>query len=104
MALDPAELGAREAQFMIREGSLSPVTLVEACLERIRAHDRTLEAWVHVDAAGALATARTRETEARAGRGRGAMHGVPVGIKDIFDVAGMPTRAGAQAHAHRTPS
>jgi len=104
MALDPAELGAREAQFMIREGSLSPVALVEACLERIRAHDRTLEAWVHVDAAGALATARTRETEARAGRWRGALHGVPVGIKDIFDVAGVPTRAGAQAHAHRTPS
>src|SRR5262245_29071429 len=104
MATDPADLGAREAQFMIREGALSPVALVEACLRRISAHDGRLEAWVHVDSEGALALAREREAEARAGRWRGSLHGIPVGIKDIFDVAGMPTRAGAGPHAHRRPS
>src|SRR5262245_29629100 len=104
MATDPADLGAREAQFMIREGALSPVALVEACLRRISAHDGRLEAWVHVDSEGALASAREREAEARAGRWRGSLHGIPVGIKDIFDVAGMPTRAGAGPHAHRRPS
>ena len=57
----PTDLTAREAQLMIREGALSPVALVEACLARIRALDPTLQAWVHVDEAGALATAKERE-------------------------------------------
>jgi aspartyl-tRNA(Asn)/glutamyl-tRNA(Gln) amidotransferase subunit A len=103
MASDPSGLTAREAQFLIREGALSPLALVEACLARIRDHDATLKAWVHVDTAGALATAREREIEVGTGRLRGPLHGVPVGIKDIFHVAGMPTRAGAKAHAHTTP-
>ncbi|HET7342423.1 MAG TPA: amidase, partial [Methylomirabilota bacterium] len=52
----------------------------------------------------ALATARERQAEARAGRVRGPLHGVPVGIKDIFDVAGMPTTAGAREFAHTRPT
>src|SRR5215470_1885796 len=94
-SVDPALLGAREAAFMMRSGALSPVALVEACLGRIRAHDAVLQAWVHVDEAGARAAAQACEAEARAGRSRGPLHGLPVGIKDIIDVAGMPTRAGA---------
>src|SRR5204862_54762 len=58
---------------------------------------------VRVADAGALAAAKGRDAEARAGRGRGPLHGVPVGIKDIFHVAGMPTRAGAKAFAHSEP-
>jgi aspartyl-tRNA(Asn)/glutamyl-tRNA(Gln) amidotransferase subunit A len=83
---------------------VSPVELVEACLARIRALDAELEAWAHVDAEGALAVARERESEARAGRLRGPLHGVPVGVKDIFDVAGMPTTGGAKSFAHTRPS
>lgn len=95
------ELGARQAAQAIRAGRLSPVALVEACLARIKALDGELRAWVHVDEAGALALARECEAEAQARRFAGALHGVPVGIKDIIDVAGMPTTAGARAWAHR---
>jgi len=92
---EPTSLGVREAAEAIRKGVLSPVELVEACLARIGALDGDLRAWAHVDAAGALAIAGERESEARAGRLRGPLHGVPVGVKDIFDVAGMPTTGGA---------
>src|SRR5881409_2536131 len=101
---EPTRLDAREAADAIRTGAVSPVELVEACLARIRALDVALEAWAHVDADGALAVAREREAEARAGRLCGPLHGVPVGVKDIFDVAGMPTTGGARPFAHTRPS
>ncbi len=97
-------LGAREAARRIREGGLSPVALVEACLERIHAFDGDLRAWAHVDEVGARATAREREAQAREGSLVGPLHGVPVGIKDIFDVAGMPTTGGARPWAHTRPA
>ncbi|MGH7313541.1 MAG: amidase [Candidatus Rokuibacteriota bacterium] len=99
-----AALGARQAAHAIRDGRLSPVALVEACLARIKALDGELRAWVHLDEAGALAWAREREAEAQAKRFAGSLHGVPVGIKDIIDVAGMPTTAGARSWAHRRPT
>lgn len=97
------DLGVTEAAAQVRAGTLSPVALVEACLERIRAHDARLRAWAYVDEAGARAVARECLAEARAGRLRGPLHGVPVGVKDIFHVAGMPTTAGAWPWAHRKP-
>jgi aspartyl-tRNA(Asn)/glutamyl-tRNA(Gln) amidotransferase subunit A len=98
-----SRLGARETARRVREGRLSPVAVVEACLDRIRAVDGAIQAWVHVDEAAALAAARERERDARSGRATGVLHGVPVGIKDIIDVAGMPTTAGARPWAHRRP-
>ena len=100
----PAALGVRDAAAQIRRGTLDPVELAEACLERIRALDGRLAAWVHVDAEGARAAARECATEARGGRFRGPLHGVPLGVKDIFDVAGLPTTAGAAAFAHTRPA
>lgn len=96
-------LGVGEAAAAIRAGTLSPIELVDACLARIRALDRDLKAWAHLDGGGALSTARERLAEARAGRFRGPLHGVPVGVKDIFDVAGMPTTGGAKPFAHTRP-
>jgi aspartyl-tRNA(Asn)/glutamyl-tRNA(Gln) amidotransferase subunit A len=101
---EPTSLGVIAAAEAIRAGSLSPVELVESCLAKIRALDGELKAWAHVDGAGALATARERAAEARARRLRGVLHGVPVGVKDIFDVAGMPTTGGARAFAHTHPT
>ncbi len=98
------DLGVGPAAAEIRAGKLGPVELVEACLERIRALDGRLRAWAHVDEAGARAVANEREQEAKRGRIRGPLHGVPAGVKDIFHVAGMPTTAGAQAWAHRRPA
>jgi aspartyl-tRNA(Asn)/glutamyl-tRNA(Gln) amidotransferase subunit A len=101
---DLSALGAAAALRLIRAGTLSPVALVDACLARIRAADGRLQAWVHVDEAGARAAAEEAARAARAGRLQGVLHGIPVGIKDIIHVAGMPTRAGAPVFAHSLPS
>ncbi|PYM07805.1 MAG: amidase [Candidatus Rokuibacteriota bacterium] len=93
-----------EATRRIREGTLSPVEILESCLARIRAVESTLRAWVHLDEAGARTVARERAQEAEAGRFRGPLHGIPVGIKDIFHIAGMPTTAGAGPFAHEAPT
>jgi aspartyl-tRNA(Asn)/glutamyl-tRNA(Gln) amidotransferase subunit A len=98
------QLGAREAAERIRRGEIASADLTAACLERIAKLEPTVLAWAHLDRDGAMAAARERDAEARAGRPRGPLHGVPVGIKDIFDVAGMPTTAGARAFAHTRPT
>jgi len=99
-----ADLGVREAAERIRRGEVSSAALTEACLARVTALEPQILAWAHLDREGALAAARERDVEARAARLRGPLHGVPVGIKDIFDVAGMPTTAGARAFAHTWPA
>jgi aspartyl-tRNA(Asn)/glutamyl-tRNA(Gln) amidotransferase subunit A len=70
---------------------LSPVELVQALLDRIAALDPRLHAFITVDGDTALDAARLAEREIMAGRTRGPLHGVPVGLKDIIDVAGLPT-------------
>jgi aspartyl-tRNA(Asn)/glutamyl-tRNA(Gln) amidotransferase subunit A len=77
------------AAYAARE--LSPVELVQALLDRIAALDPRLHAFITVDADAALDAARLAEREIMAGRARGLLHGVPVGIKDIIDVAGLAT-------------
>ena len=98
------DLGVREAAERIRRGEIASADLTAACLARIDKLEPKVLAWAHLDRDGALAAARERDAEARAGRVRGPLHGVPVGIKDIFDVAGMPTTAGAKAFAHTQPA
>jgi aspartyl-tRNA(Asn)/glutamyl-tRNA(Gln) amidotransferase subunit A len=99
---DPASLSAVEAARRIADGTLSPSALLEDCLQRIATRDDSVRAWVSVDEAGARATARERTEEARTGHRRGPLHGVPVGIKDIFHVAGMTTTCGAAPAFHTT--
>lgn len=84
-----------EAADAVRRGTWQIVDLVEACLARIEALDGRLRAWVLVDAAGARHQARRLADELAAGADRGPLHGIPVAIKDIVDVAGMPTKAGS---------
>ena len=96
-------LTASEIARRVREGSLSPVEAVEACLKRIEEVEPSVLAWVHVDRKGSLETARKLEGEARAGKLRGPLHGVPVGIKDIIAVSGMVTTNGSGDFAHERP-
>jgi aspartyl-tRNA(Asn)/glutamyl-tRNA(Gln) amidotransferase subunit A len=70
---------------------LSPVELVKALIDRINAHDARVSAFIKVDLEGALDAARAAEKDILAGRTRGPLHGVPVGIKDNIDMAGLPT-------------
>jgi Asp-tRNA(Asn)/Glu-tRNA(Gln) amidotransferase A subunit family amidase len=97
------DLGVGDGAAAIRRGDTTSSELVEACLARIAATDDTLQAWVTVDTAGAAAAARERDADVRAGRALGPLHGVPIGIKDIIDVAGITTTAGAAAFAHTQP-
>jgi aspartyl-tRNA(Asn)/glutamyl-tRNA(Gln) amidotransferase subunit A len=80
-----------EAAHAIAAKELSPVELMQAHLARIEKLDPTLNAFIRLDGDAALAAAKVAETEASAGRLRGPLHGIPVGIKDIIDVAGLPT-------------
>ena len=92
----PFELSVVDAADAIRQGRLSAVDLVEACLSRIDACEEQVQAWVAVDRSGALEAARRLDDEAREGRLRGPLHGVPVGLKDIIHAAGLRTTAGAR--------
>ncbi len=82
-------LGA--ASELIASGALSPVELTAAVLERIARLDPTLHAFLAVLPERALAAARAAETEIAAGRRRGPLHGVPVAVKDLCDLAGTVT-------------
>jgi aspartyl-tRNA(Asn)/glutamyl-tRNA(Gln) amidotransferase subunit A len=85
---------------LIRSGALSPVDLVQRCLERIDAR-RELNAFITVLADRAVADARDAEREIAAGRYRGALHGVPISIKDLIDVEGTPTTSGSAVPARQ---
>jgi len=92
-----------DAAAAIRAGTLSPVALTELCLARIARHDPALGAFVTLRAETALAEARQAEAELRQGLWRGALHGIPIGIKDAIDTAGLRTTLGSRVFATRVP-
>jgi aspartyl-tRNA(Asn)/glutamyl-tRNA(Gln) amidotransferase subunit A len=75
----------------IQARELSPVELTDAFLDRITRLDSQINAFVLLDASAAREQARAAEVEIMAGRWRGPLHGVPFAVKDIYDVAGLPT-------------
>jgi aspartyl-tRNA(Asn)/glutamyl-tRNA(Gln) amidotransferase subunit A len=83
----------------LRQGELSPVELLDFCLERIDRYEGKVKAWVFVDRAGAKEAAEKAHQEIRRGNWRGPLHGIPIGIKDIFDVFDWPTAAGSRLWA-----
>src|SRR5262245_52659995 len=95
---------ASEAANLVREGVISAVDLVEACLARIREVDEQVQAWTFLDPELALAQARAADEFRLSGQPVGPLHGIPVGLKDIIDTADMPTENGSVLHAGRTPS
>ena len=98
------ELSVVEAAAQIREGTISPVALAESLLARIDALDGDLQAWVTIDRDAVLAMARQREAEVQSGAALGPIHGVPVGLKDIFYTEGMLTACGSKVYADFVPS
>jgi aspartyl-tRNA(Asn)/glutamyl-tRNA(Gln) amidotransferase subunit A len=103
-ATDPCFLSIAEAAALIAEKRLSPVELTRAYLDRIERLNGTLKAYVRVLHDEALADARAAESEIAAGRYRGPLHGIPIGLKDIYDTAGVPTECGSKVCLGRTPA
>jgi aspartyl-tRNA(Asn)/glutamyl-tRNA(Gln) amidotransferase subunit A len=99
-----SELTATEAALRIRQRDLSPTGLVEALLQQIDRIEPEVQAWVTLDRSGALATAQQLATEAERGSIRGPLHGVPIGIKDIYYTAGMKTTCGSRIFADQVPN
>lgn len=97
------ELSATQAAADIARGVASAEDYTRACLERIAAIEGEVQAFAHIDADYALAQARALDRHKADGGRIGALHGVPVGIKDIFDTADYPTECGSKALAGRRP-
>lgn len=99
----PHTLTIAAAAEQIRARRLSPVELVRSCLQRIDQLEPRLQAWVTIDRDGALAAAQQCEEEIQRGQYRGPLHGIPIGIKDIFYTAGLRTTAGSPIYADFVP-
>jgi aspartyl-tRNA(Asn)/glutamyl-tRNA(Gln) amidotransferase subunit A len=96
---DPADLTIAQAQIALRSGRLTAAELVEATLTRAERTEPVLHAYVKVTGDSARATAERLDAAARGGNFQGPLHGIPVGIKDIFDVAGLPTKCNSKSRA-----
>jgi aspartyl-tRNA(Asn)/glutamyl-tRNA(Gln) amidotransferase subunit A len=102
-AIDVHHLTATEIAVAIRRKEMSAVEVVEGLVERTSARDSEIMAWETLDADGAHRQAETLDGELAAGRVRGPLHGVPVGIKDIIFTAGLATRAGSPLYQDFIP-
>lgn len=89
-------LSAVELGGLIESKQVSPVEVVQAHLERIEATEATLNSFITRPGEEALEAARRAEAEIAAGDYRGVLHGVPVGLKDLYYVKGMPNTAGSR--------
>ena len=98
-----AGLSLTQAAADIRDGRISSVELVRDCLDRIAEADGNIEAWAFLDREHTLTQAEAADDAHRRARPHGPLHGVPIGVKDIFDTYDMPTEFGSPLWAGRTP-
>ena len=92
-----------EVSESIRKGRVSPVDVVTTCLDRIERLQPRLNAFITVVADAALQAAKTVEKEIEQGRWKGLLHGIPIGIKDFYDTAGLRTTAAFERFRDRIP-
>ena len=96
-------LGLSEAARDIREGRITSAELVGDCLARAAEVEEKVQAWAFLDKDHAMRQAQAADEHRRHGRPLEALHGVPVGVKDIFDTGDMPTELGSRLWQGRTP-
>ncbi len=101
VADDPTTLDLVTAGRRMRTGALSATALTEACLAQIAARNDQLRAFITVTSDAALAAARDADNDFRAGHDRGPLQGIPVSLKDLVDVAGVPTTAASRVIGNR---
>jgi Asp-tRNA(Asn)/Glu-tRNA(Gln) amidotransferase A subunit family amidase len=92
--MEPNRLGAKEAARLIERGELNAQSLVASCLERIAAREPEVRAWAWLDEKQALSQLQSVA---------GPLHGVPVGVKDVFDTFDMPTQHGSRIYLGHRP-
>ena len=98
------ELSISKASELLRRKEISPVDLTNACLARIEQLNPTLNAFITIMHDSALAQARFAESEIHSGNWRGPLHGIPIGLKDLIDTAGVKTTCGSALFAERVPT
>jgi aspartyl-tRNA(Asn)/glutamyl-tRNA(Gln) amidotransferase subunit A len=98
------DLSISEAAELLRQKKISPVELATACLDRIERLNPVLNAFITVTHESAVAQARVAEDEIQHGRWRGPLHGIPIGLKDLIDTAGVRTTCGSALFADRVPA
>lgn len=101
---DLHDLSIAEAAQLIQSGRLSPMELTQALLDRIGRFDNRVNAFITLTADRALEAAREAEAEIRHGRYRGPLHGIPFGLKDIYETAGLRTTGGSAVCAEHVPA
>jgi len=99
----PDFLTIAEAGALIARRELSPVELVQSRLTRIERLDGKLHSFIRVLGDEALAAARSAEAEIIAGRSRGPLHGIPIGLKDIYETKGVPTTGHSKVMIDHVP-
>src|SRR5215472_1994184 len=103
MAAEKEITDIKTLQERLRTQEVSPVEIVNRCLKRIEQLNPRLNAFITVLADQALEQARVAEAEIKAAKWRGPLHGVPVGIKDFYDTAGIKTTAAFEHFKDRVP-
>lgn len=98
------DISITEAAELLRQKKVSPVDLATACLDRIERLNPVLNAFITVTHESAMAQARVAEDEIQRGKWRGPLHGIPVGLKDLIDTAGVRTTCGSALFADRVPT
>jgi len=102
--MDLFELTASDVVRRLRDGALRSEEFTRACLDRIEALESTVQAWTYIDPEYALEQAREADERRSAGAAVGPLHGLPVGVKDIFDTRDMPTECGTSLFSARQPN
>jgi aspartyl-tRNA(Asn)/glutamyl-tRNA(Gln) amidotransferase subunit A len=92
-----------EISEQIRTGAVSPVELTRECLSKIETLNPKLNAFITVMAESALGEAQRAEQQIQTGGWRGPLHGIPIGLKDLIDTAGVRTTAGSAVFKNRIP-
>src|ERR1700682_2048568 len=98
------DISINEAAELLCRKKISPVDLTTACMDRIERLNPVLNAFITVTHEGALAQARVAEDEIQRGQWRGPLHGIPIGLKDLIDTAGVRPTCGSGLFAGRGPN
>src|SRR6056297_23582 len=101
--IDMLSLDARALRERLASGAIKAIDLIEACIARIEAREPEVQAWAWFDPEFARHQAKALDAHRQSGRAIGALHGVPVALKDIIDTAKIPTENGCALDAGRVP-